>query len=142
MDQQQQAYLLSTILDCGTADLHIIQDTMYDWSAIIERTKDFDSGLTLGTMFLAIVELGREDLNSAINARIEELQFKVEEELEEHEKGELEELEKLDVHADIETYFNYIDTHVNLVNNEDVYKKYLNKEIESFENMTGFNLEY
>jgi hypothetical protein len=139
MDNEQMKYLLCALLGCGTSDLSLIGDTTLGWSDIIDRAKGREEEISLGSMFNAIVDLGKNNLKVSIDMRISDLQG--EDQLTEEETAELDSLEKLNVEQDISTYFNFLDTHVNFINNEEVYRKYLSDQIDTFEDETGFNLQ-
>lgn len=144
MDSTQMTYLLSDILECGTADLSVLSDVKYEWSDVIEVAEEFSERITLKSLFNATVRIGLSDLESSIEERIEELQDlrgSEDEELEEDLEEELKSLKKLDVNEDFETFFNFIDTHVYLQKNKEIYDEYLSEEIELFEENTGFNVD-
>lgn len=129
-------YILACVLDCGIADISIIEDCKYDWNEIVEDTKTNYGNVNLGNIFFTIMNFGQGDLANKISERIEELEGQEERGVEESE--ELESLKKLDVYEDIETFFNYLDTHVYIIKNEEIYRKYLEEALDDFEENTGF----
>lgn len=142
MDAEKMQHLLMAILDCGSADISILEGVEYDWSEVIEVAEEHYERITLKTLFNSVVHIGMTYLEEAIEDRIEDLRELVDDDSEEDESlsEELESLEKLDVEEDFETFFNFLDTHVYLQKNKEIYDEYLSEEIELFEENTGFNV--
>lgn len=131
--------LLTELLDCGYGDLGILEDCEYDFCDVIQECKDCEMELTVNNLCWAMFQLALADFEQSINERIEKLHEELEDGIDAipvHE--ELEALESLDVREDIETYHNYIDTHVWFRNNEEIYRRYLSSAMDDFEDHTGF----
>lgn len=139
---------LMNLLNCGILDLKLIDDVGYDWCDILD-------GETLGEMLSdgsrqretlnyimrRVVEFGIEQLTTAVADRICELEAILNErELDADEEEELEALRTLNPEEDIESYHNFIDTHVWFENNADVYRTYLQEVLDDFAEGTGFEI--
>ena len=139
---------LMNLLNCGILDLKLIDDVGYDWCDILD-------GETLGEMLSdgsrqretlnyimrRVVEFGIDQLTTAVADRICELEaIPNERELDADEEEELEALRTLNPEEDIESYHNFIDTHVGFENNADVYRTYLQEALDAFAEGTGFEI--
>lgn len=139
---------LMNLLNCGVLDLKLIDDVGYDWCDILD-------GETLGEMLSdgsrqretlnyimrCVVEFGIDQLTTAVADRICELEaIPDERELDVDEEEELEALRTLNPEEDIESYHNFIDTHVWFENNADVYRTYLQEALDDFTEGTGFEI--
>lgn len=138
--------LLSAILNCGTADLSILDGVEYDWGGIVDEAREEYGEITLGSLFSTVIDFGINDLNLRIDEKIDELKYKIMD-TEDDEKIErleniIQLLKKVEPQDDFGIYFNYLDTHVCISKNIDIYLNYLRDEIEEFENNTGFDLQY
>lgn len=128
--------LLMAILNCGVLDLNILKDADCDWDEIIEELKYGGRELNFNNLVMELFDEGLSRLECAIENKKDELNEDDEEEAE-----ILAQLNKLNVYEDFDYFLNYIDTHLSLVENEDIYRKYLSEELEELENFTGFNVE-
>jgi len=138
--------LLSAILNCGTADLSILDGVEYDWGDIVDEAREEYGEITLDSLFSTVIDFGISDLNLRIDEKIDELKYKIMD-TEDDEKIErleniIQLLKKVEPQDDFGIYFNYLDTHVCISKNIDIYLNYLGDEIEEFENNTGFDLQY
>ena len=138
--------LLSAILNCGTADLSILDGVEYDWGDIVDEAREEYGEITLDSLFSTVIDFGISDLNLRIDEKIDELKYKIMD-TEDDEKIErfeniIQLLKKVEPQDDFDIYFNYLDTHVCISKNIDIYLNYLGDEIEEFENNTGFDLQY
>lgn len=139
---------LMNLLNCGVLDLKLIDGVGYDWCDILD-------GETLGEMLSdgsrqretlnyimrRVVEFGTDQLTTAVADRICELEaITNERELDADEEEELEALRTLNPEEDIESYHNFIDTHVWFENNADVYRTYLQEALDDFTEGTGFEI--
>lgn len=138
--------LLSAILNCGTADLSILDGVEYDWGDIVDEAREEYGEITLDSLFSTVIDFGISDLNLRIDEKIDELKYKI---MNTEDDGKIERLEniiqllkKVEPQDDFGIYFNYLDTHVCISKNIDIYLNYLGDEIEEFENNTGFDLQY
>lgn len=130
--------LLTAILDCGTADLSLLDDVQYDWGDIFKRLED--DAHDLNSVMREVFQVGYEDIQVAVDDRICELEA-IElngRELDDDEADELALLRELDASEDFDSFHNYLDTHVWCRNHADTYKKYMTEALEEFEENTGF----
>lgn len=135
--------LLTALLNCGYLDLVILKDCEYDFSDLIEIVKDYDGEININSLCSAMFELGKGDMQEAINNRIEELEEIELDELQEEEQEELKALKELNPFEDIESFHNSLDTSIYFPydsDKADIYKKYMQDALDNFENMTGFNI--
>lgn len=139
---------LMNLLNCGVLDLKLIDDVGYDWCDILdvetlgEMLSD-GSGRreTLNYIMRRVVEFGTDQLTTAVADRICDLEaITNERELDADEEEELEALRTLNPEEDIESYHNFIDTHVWFENNADVYRTYLQEALDDFTEGTGFEI--
>ena len=136
------------LLNCGVLDLKLIDGVGYEWCDILD-------GETLGEMLSdgsrqretlnyimrRVVEFGIDQLTTAVADRICELEaIPNERELDADEEEELEALRTLNPEEDIESYHNFIDTHVWFENNAAVYRTYLQEALDDFTEGTGFEI--
>jgi len=138
--------LLSAILNCGTADLSILDGVEYDWGDIVDEAREEYGEITLDSLFSTVIDFGISDLNLRIDEKIDELKYKImnteDDEKIERLENIIQLLKKVEPQDDFDIYFNYLDTHVCISKNIDIYLNYLGDEIEEFENNTGFDLQY
>lgn len=139
---------LMNLLNCGVLDLKLIDDVGYDWCDILdgemlgEMLSDGSRQReTLNYIMRRVVEFGIDQLTTAVADRICELEaIPNERELDVDEEEELEALHTLNPEEDIESYHNFIDTHVWFENNADVYRTYLQGALDDFAEGTGFEI--
>lgn len=139
---------LMNLLNCGSLDLKLIDDVGYDWIDILdgetigEMLSDGSRQReTLNYIMRRVVEFGIDQLATAVADRICELEaITNERELDADEEEELEALRTLNPEEDIESYHNFIDTHVWFENNADVYRTYLKEALGDFAEGTGFEI--
>lgn len=139
---------LMNLLNCGVLDLKLIDGVGYEWCDILD-------GETLGEMLSdgsrqretlnyimrRVVEFGIDQITTAVDDRICEIEaIPNERELDADEEEELEALRTLNPEEDIESYHNFIDTHVWFENNADVYRTYLQEALDDFTEGTGFEI--
>lgn len=133
--------LLCDLLDCGYADIGIIEDCEYDFDEIIEECKENFGDISLAGLVDTIMCRGLCDIQNSINDRIAELEKK-KKPLSKSKQRELDALKSISPFDDTERYFNYLDTHIWLSSeNEDLWKKYLVNEVDEFEENTGFAMQ-
>lgn len=136
------------LLNCSVWDLKLIDGVGYEWCDILD-------GETLGEMLSdgsrqretlnyimrRVVEFGIDQLATAVADRICKLEaIPNERELDADEEEELEALRTLNPEEDIESYHNFIDTHVWFENNAAVYRTYLQEALDDFFEGTGFEI--
>ena len=130
--------LLTSILDCGYADIYLLEDCQYDMEDVIEYLEDSGLKMNINALVYAMFQLGKGEIQQAIDDRIKELES--EEELSEEEQDELNLLKELDPYDDIESFHNYLDTHVYFSSNRETYEKYLESALNTFSEKTGFDI--
>jgi hypothetical protein len=131
--------LLTTLLNCGSLDLKLLDDVEYDWCDILNRTTgDRD----INALMYEVFQMGYEDIQAKMEERIGELEDIEEDEggLDDEDSEELEELRKLEPSEDFESFHNFLDTHVYCVNHWDTYKKYMEDALDEFCQNTGFEI--
>lgn len=139
---------LMNLLNCGSLDLRLIDDVGYDWCDILdsETLGEMLSDLsrrrdTLNYIMRQVVEFGIDQLSTTVADRICELEtISNERELDADEAKELEALRTLNPEEDIDSYHNYIDTHVWFENNANTYHTYLQEALDDFAEGTGFEI--
>lgn len=128
--------LLTSILNCGTLDLRLLDDVQYDWCEILEH---YDGEKTLNGLMRAVFRYGFGEIEQAVNNRICELDaIPNERELDDDEEKELAALKELSPHDDFDSFHNYLDTHVYCEQHGGTYKAYMSDALDGFENNTGF----
>lgn len=133
--------LLCEILHCGTLDLAMLDRVEYDWCDVLDQLDWPGNGMDFNLLMRGIVSCGIIGLREAIDDRIAELEAIElnERELDEEEAEELKVIRALDPDEDVESYHNWLDTHVWFEKHGDEYREYLADAIEEFENNTGLN---
>ena len=153
--------ILTYLLDCGTADLEMLENIGYDIDEIIEELQECNC-LSIHNIFRIVFRNAGEDLDEALATMKDDLKSKIKHALEmEYEEfvetGEMtkEELEECEEHIslvkdlellnsgelrpedDITYYLNYLDTHV-YIENLHFYRKWMTKVIDEIEDKMGF----
>ena len=145
MVESSRDLLLTALLECGTLDLGVLDRVGYDWCDVLDRAEGFGVSfekLGFNGLMRLVVDMGIEDLATAIGDRICELKaITNEKELDEDEAEELEMLRLLDPEEDVNAYFNFLDTHAYLQRNQDIYRDYAQDEVKEFEENTGLRME-
>lgn len=156
--------ILTNLLDCGTADLDMLEDINYDMDEIIDELRENDN-LSLHSIFAVVFRKAGEELAEAFEEQKEEIRSCIEYELKTEreeciESGEMteEELEETEEHIslvddlklltdgtldpknDITYYLNCLDTHVYL-ENLDFYQRYMENTIDDIEDKMGFSFQ-
>lgn len=130
--------LLCTMLNCGSADLELLDRMGYDWDEILDQ---LDWPFDFNQLLRAVVDVGIIYIKDAMWDRIIELTaIQNKRKLDEDEEEEMKALGCLDPDQDIKGFFNHRDTHVWLEQNGPVYRKYLSSALDSFEENVGFFL--
>ncbi|MEE5180987.1 hypothetical protein JDW21_18800 [Bacillus subtilis] len=134
MNLDQAKTLLINLLDCGWLDLQALEKIERDFSEIIEYHNDNygdSQKISLNSLLDINFQLTLSEINDFIKNKIEELE-------EDGEEDEAEELKGMDVYQDFETYINFIDTHIWLRSNQEIYEKY-EKELEPIFDRCGYS---
>lgn len=154
--------ILTYLLDCGTADLEILEDIGYDIDEIIEELQENDA-LSLHEIFRVVFRKAGEDLAEALKEQKDDIRSRIEYALEEEQKEYLEtgemteaELEECEEHislvndlkllnseelqpeSDITYYLNCLDTHV-YIEHIDFYRRWMENTIDDIEDKMGFS---
>jgi hypothetical protein len=132
-------YLLTTLLDCGTLDLKILDGVEYDWCDLVDRREGVPD---INTLMYDVFQMGFDDIQTRVNDRICELEAVElnERDLDEDEEQEKAALSELNATEDFESFHNAIDTHVYCVNHWDTYTMYMKEALDEFRDNTGFTI--
>lgn len=135
-------YLLSTLLQCGTADLSLLEDVDYDLDEIAKECQEEFGCLELNAMMEIVFSRGLEELDTAVKDRIAQLEaIENEQELDEDEKKELDCIRELHPLEDAEQYHNFLDTSIWWRDDDKVgYCLYFQDALDNFYKMTGFEI--
>lgn len=133
--------LLCAILDCGIADLSVIEDCEYDMEEIAEECRFQFGKVSLNGMSECIFYKGKRGIQDAIDDRINEIEDIDEESRTSDEREEYVDLLSLNPYEDIEEFHNFLDTSVWFKKNGSLYKKYVPSALERFEQNTGYYIE-
>lgn len=156
-----QECVITKILDCGTADLSLLDDINYDLDDILDSLME-NNCLSLNGIFQEVFIKGAEELQEEFENQKEDIKaeilYRIEEEKSEWvESGEMtqEELEETEEHEelisdlkllesgdlqpanDLEFYLNYQDTHV-FMKHIDFYRKYMENTVDDIEYKMGW----
>lgn len=136
------------LLDCGYADLELLERVDYDWTEIIERIKENGFDVHFNNVMRTIFDFALEDAQDMI----EEIKNGLLDKLYEDEQGitpltpskradiqEVVEMD-LDLAMDVDCFFNYLDTHINLYDNEAIYREYFQEALDLFYQKTGHEI--
>ncbi len=135
--------LLMNLLGCGSLDLGVVDRVGYDFCDVLEQLDGLSvQNVGFNGLMRAVVEFGIDQMREAINTRVLELQGGpyVLNDLEEEEQEELDALNSLNPDEDIQSFHNFIDTHVWFENNGPIYRRYLGEAIDAFEEGTGLHI--
>ena len=138
--------LLTSILDCGYGDLYLLEDCQYDIGEIVEECEAQFGKIDINLLAMTMFDFGLREIEEAIKDRLAELNDieETEGELSEEEQVEREALETLEPFEDMQSFHNFIDTHIWIDAKEKVsaYTKYLKEALDHFCEMTGFEITY
>jgi hypothetical protein len=144
VETTQMRNLLMAILDCGSADLRILDGCDYEMYELVNRVEELGMEMNLHNlvwaMFQQAFEEVRGDMDRTIEAMKEELLEG--EEIDEKEAERIKMVLEMDLNLeeDVEIYYNYLDTSANITDNQEIYEEYFMDELELFEERTGFSL--
>jgi hypothetical protein len=140
----QMEELLTGILKCGYADLRMLgQFDEYNMEELIDYLDECGMEIELNNLVWAGVQLAFREVQEDIETKLERMADEIEDMPEDDEVRErIEEILDMNftLEGDCETYHNYIDSHVNLIANVDIYQEYFQEELDRFEDLTGFSL--
>ena len=129
--------ILCCLLDCGTADLSLLDDFTGDLYDVIEDCRQELGDTNINHVVNVIFDIGTQEIQSFVNGRIAELEALGQPT--EEEKEELGALRQCDPYNDVRSYHNYLDTSVWFEEHAEIYAKYARPGIEAFEELTGFS---
>lgn len=127
--------LLTAILDCGYGDLYLLKDCQYDIGEIVEECEETFGGFNINNLVRIMFDCGLRDIETARDDRIRELEaIPNERNLDEDEATELEVLRSLEPFEDIQSFHNFLDTHIwiDVDEKKEAYVKYLNEALDHF----------
>lgn len=135
--------LLCSVLNCGSLDLSILDDTEYDLGDIVTDLEDIGVKPTLNAITGEIFRKGQQDLKEKLEERISNMKSErdeFDERTEEYQRvqRQIDDLEILDPDNDIDWFCNCLDTSIWFSDNEEIYRKYLADEIKDVEYDMGF----
>lgn len=131
--------VLCALLDCGTADLSLLDDVDVDIYQVIEECKEEFGSTNINYVMWVIFQKGFAEIQNVIEAHIQDLEEYVEDgSADDEDREELEQLRELDPYEDFDSYHNYLDTNVWAQKHGEIYRQYLGDALEAFEKITGF----
>jgi hypothetical protein len=150
--------ILAELLDCGYADLSVLEDCQYDMADIVEQCKADFGKIDLNRLAHTMFDFGRADIESKRLGLIDELESELNEwdnaieggqELTEEEqerydtlKSDIELLKEFDVYENLESFHNYIDTSIWVTGTSDNerIRELLKDAFEEFKENTGYSI--
>lgn len=150
-----QECVMTRILNCGTADLSLLDNINYDLDDILDSLME-NNCLSLNGIFQKVFIRGaeelqeefenqKEDIKAEILYRIEEDEAENLTETEEHKEliSDLALLESGDLQPedDLSYYLNYQDTHV-FMKHIDFYRRYMENTVDDIEYKMGWDFKY
>ena len=130
--------LLCEILSCGVDDLEMLDGFSLDWGEVLDQIDWPQCVLGFNDIMRGVFACGIIRIKDEIYYRIYDLANDRHDEAEEE---ELAALKLLNPEEDITAYFNCLDTHVYFRQNEEIYRRYLEYELNNFYDDTGFEIE-
>ena len=162
---ENREYLLCVLLDCGYADLSMLDDVGYDMDEIVADAIDNYGKVTLNTLLATIVVNGLSDLDSAysenkerivedINDEIKKMKAEYENDYPESAEEEWEDSDEYQEVSDLQEllidmndfhpfsegdfFINYLDSHIYMPHLE-FYRKYMGDEVAKVEDNMGIS---
>ena len=136
-------YLLCTLLDCGTADLELLENINYDLDDITGLT---DDPMSLTSIIECVFKQAIEDLHQEIQNYIANFHYNDDERCDDCNNDcdfcdypNLDEIGKLNPYEDIDYFINYLDTSIWFTDKEKIYRKYFAEEISDIEHLMGWD---
>ena len=119
--------ILQTLFGGGILDYEMLDKCDYSFEDILQKIEMFTSReeMEFNDILIGAIDIYRENIQNIIDKKIEE---------------GIEELKELNAYDDIESFANYLDTHIFMSNEETrkIYKEFLEKEIEEEDEKIGF----
>lgn len=149
-----QECVMTKILDCGTADLSLLDDINYDLDDIIDSLME-NNCLSLNGIFQEVFIKGAEELQEEFKNQKEDIKAEILYKIEENETENLTETEghkelisdlallesgDLQPENDLEFYLNYQDTHV-FMKHIDFYRRYMENTVDDIEYKMGWDFK-
>lgn len=126
------------ILSCGADDLEMLDGFSLDWGEVLDQIDWPQYGLGFNDIMRGVFACGIIRIENEIDCHICDLERSCSGEEEEE---ELAALKLLNPNEDITAYFNCLDTHVYFRKNGEIYRRYLEYELNNFYDDTGFEIE-
>lgn len=149
--------ILMNLLDCGSADLSLLEDINYDFVDIRDEVESFTTiqDMKFNDILVGAIYIFMNNINEIIENKVKEKEEEIkylEDRLDyvaygkrdlmeiEIAKEDLEKLNELYVYDDIEYYCNYLDNSIYIVDEDKkaIYKEFLSKEIDEENEKLGF----
>lgn len=149
-----QECVMTKILDCGTADLSLLDDINYDLDDIIDNLME-NNCLSLNGIFQEVFIKGAEELQEEFKNQKEDIKAEILYKIEENETENLTETEEhkelisdlallesgdLQPENDLEFYLNYQDTHV-FMKHIEFYRRYMENTVDDIEYKMGWSFK-
>lgn len=134
--------LLMNLLGCGSLDLGVVDKVGYDFCDVLERLDGLSiQDVGFNGLMRAVVEFGIIEIREWLDERIKELEgYWLARTLGDGEEEEMEKLKMLNPDEDIQSFHNFLDTHVWFERNGHIYRRYLREAIADFEEGTGLHI--
>lgn len=149
-----QECVMTKILDCGTADLSLLDDINYDLDDIIDSLME-NNCLSLNGIFQEVFIKGAEELQEEFKNQKEDIKAEILYKIEENETENLTETEEhkelisdlallasgeLKPEDDLSYYLNYQDTHV-FMKHIEFYRRYMENTVDDIEYKMGWSFK-
>lgn len=149
-----QECVMTKILDCGTADLSLLDDINYDLDDILDSLME-NNCLSLNGIFQEVFIKGAEELQEEFKNQKEDIKAEILYKIEENETENLTETEEhkefisdlallesgdLQPENDLEFYLNYQDTHV-FMKHIEFYRRYMENTVDDIEYKMGWSFK-
>ena len=129
------------VLGCGTADLTLLNDVRYDVPEIILGLMTGNYGeFNINDVMREVFRIGIMDLDEAIDRELDEIGRTDEDGDPADIRAERAALYMLRPEEDIQSFHNFLDTHIWIENHAEDYENYLGWALDEFEENTGFSL--
>lgn len=142
MDDFKTAWLCA-LLDCGEADLCVLERCEYDLSRLVEKCRNTYGTVYINELIRTIIDTGLDEMCEALTRRETRLKSKQKvnkETMNESQQQELVELKNLYPLNDIWAECDYTRTQVWFQSNMEEYQRYAEAEVALFEKHTGFRI--
>ena len=138
--------LLCGILDCGFADLSIIDDCRYDMTQMCNDLKESHEDISLNAVIEEIFRLGVLELEEMVSILKEDTEIRLKRvskgsKLERLLNEQIDEIKSLCPKDDVVLHTNFLDSDIGFLKNESVYRKYFPGEISEIEDDMGFEFQ-